>query len=738
MLPRVDHLLLAMIHWHPRCSGGWCGVIIFAAAAWFYLLQHRMSQRVSPSKTCWLLVPKGVTLALVLLLLLNPVSTVQHTETTTGKLLVLVDSSGSMEVADDYHQSRAARARQIVKMWEQALPAGLSMDELYFDTTVHAPDDPPARRDTDLGGCLLSLAERKDLASYLGIALLTDGGDEPLENPRLPKLPLYVVGIGTDAATWNDVSVVGANGPGIAEQNVDFDISADLQARAGRGGDFIARLASVHILLEHAIGTNAWEKTGEQMVDLSNLRRLVHFPVKCSEAGLQRYRVRIEPVTGELATSNNTRLLTVNVQRKSVRVLFFSEELGQEFKVLRNELAHDPGIAFTALFRTSGRRFVLQGDRQAGDEGLTEGLPATEKGLAPYNVLILGSFPAEQLLPNQMQAIEQFCEHGGTVIFLGGDAAFGRGGYAGTTLAALFPWRISGREPAPAHGQFPIHVPPTGAGNPLLAGIEEIVERNNVMLDAVNRVEELKTGAQSLLVTRVDGHELAVVATQAFGRGKVLAIASSTLWKWAMLPEPVRLAYGLLWRQAVRLLTGKTEGGQNLVVRWDKDFYRPGDLANAEIRVLGPDSAALQWAAILTTRNQPTPLTVVPAAGQPTIFQVNFRFRERGDFLFHLAAYQGSRMLETYEKNFPVTPLLPEGSRLEIDSLSLKKLAEAGGGTYFPESEARQLPEQFAGKCPQKTTIQESSLAETGPWFLLVFLSILAGEWIMRRKYGLF
>ncbi len=766
MSSSADHLFLALIQWHPRFSGVWCGVIVFAAAVWLYFLQRRLRRRVSPTRARWLLLPKILTLLALLFGLFDPVSAIQKNESTQGKLLVLVDSSSSMDVADDYRQPRVTRARNLVAAWKNALPRDLQMDELEFDTAIHKPGEAAssAVRGTDLGGCLLALSERNDLASYLGVVLLTDGGDEALENPALPKLPLYLVGLGTDPATWNDVSIASVDCPPTAEKDVGFDLGAELQARAGHGGGFASQLAQVQVLLEHGMGTNiwgkagdqtggqtaarsrgaatgevnGWEKVGGQTVDLSNLHSLIHLNVKPEELGIQRYRVTVGPVAGELSPLNNSRTVTVNVRKKSVHVLFYAQELGQEFKVLRNELAHDPGIAFTALFRTTGSRFLLQGDRLPGDEALADGFPAAKKSLAPYDALIIGPLPAENFPPPQMQALTQFVEDGGTVIFLGGDAAFGRGGYAPTPLAALFPWRISEREPELAHGIFPVHMPPAGTGNPILATVEDIVARGDATLDAVNQVDELKPGATALLAARVDGRELAVVATQPFGKGKVMAIATSTLWKWAAQPEPLGSAYGLFWRQAVRILTGKTEGGQNLAVRWDKDFCRPGEMVTGEIRALNPKAEALQFTATLTAKNQAAPVAVEPVAGPPQVFSVKVRFHERGEYNFRLVAYQGGRVLETYEKNFPVAPQVAEGSRLELDEVFLKRLAESGGGAYYQEREASQLPARFAVKNTRKVTVEESSLAEAGPWFLLVFLAVLVMEWVLRRKLGLF
>jgi len=217
-----------------------------------------------------------------------------------------------------------------------------------------------------------------------------------------------------------------------------------------------------------------------------------------------------------------------------------------------------------------------------------------------------------------------------------------------------------------------------------------------------------------------------------------MAIATDTLWKWALQPEPIRSAYGLFWRQAVRNLTGKTEGGQNLAVRWDKDFYRPGDQAAGEIRVLGAGAGVLRFTASLSRNNQSTAVEVAPLPGQPQTFQVKTRFRDRGDHDFRLVAYQGDRVLEAYEKTFPIAPRVDEGSRLELDEVFLKRVAALGGGVYFREADAGQFVERIASRPLRKVAVEESSLVEAGPWFVLVFLAVLVLEWTLRRKVNLF
>ena len=136
-------VFLAAIQWHPRLAPLWCAALLLALAAWGWLLWRRLKRR-APLAARWIALPKWLALLLLLLALFNPVSALQKSEPTQGRLLALVDSSSSMDVADDYHQSRAARAQAIVQRWKKSLPAGLTLDELAFDTTIHKPGQAPA------------------------------------------------------------------------------------------------------------------------------------------------------------------------------------------------------------------------------------------------------------------------------------------------------------------------------------------------------------------------------------------------------------------------------------------------------------------------------------------------------------------------------------------------------------------------------------------------------------------
>ena len=526
--------------------------------------------------------------------------------------------------------------------------------------------------------------------------------------------------------------------PATVEKEVEFEVVADWQARAGGRAGLAAKLTGLRAGLEE-LREGTRQKIGDLPLDLSRGGARTRFKTRAAEPGLRRYRVAVAALPGEVSALNNAREFVVDVQKKAVHVLYFTRELGMDFKLLRGELARDPGVSLTALLRTVSERFTVQGDRLAGDEELEAGFPTSEQTLRLYDCVIIGSFPAADWNAAQLAAVVKYVETGGAVVFLGGEKSFGRGGYAGTVLAPLFPWTVSDLEPPLAQGEFPVNVPALGASHGAMPGVRELLDRAAATVESLNRVGSLKPGATPLVQANLGTGVQPVIAAQAFGRGKVLGVASNTLWKWATKGEELRTAFGLFWRQAVRELTGKVEGGRLVSVRWNQDGYRPGEQAVAEIQVAGEQAA--QQARLLATlafNGQTTALPVESITGQPGAYRVKAQFRERGEYQFRLVVQQADQTVETYEKAWQIASRLPEGARLELNEAYLRKLATAGGGVFAREDGAAEFIKQLVAGLGQQTVVLETPLAERGPWFVGLLVLVMVLEWVMRRRMNLF
>jgi len=511
----------------------------------------------------------------------------------------------------------------------------------------------------------------------------------------------------------------------------------DVSAR--RKGALAARdLSSTAVVLERE-RDGKWTPEGEQTVNLENGWARSVFRVSCPEPGLQRFRATVQKLPGEVSHENNNRLVSVDVRKKTLHVLFFARELGAELKVLRAELIRDAGVTFTALYRTSGEHFTVQGGKFPGDDKLDAGFPTDQEILRHFDCIIVGSVSGSDWQDGQMQALRTYLDNGGAVIFLG-DEATARSGLGASILGPLMPWDTSERGGDRLHGKFTVSVPATASSHPVVAGLSALMAQSGgATVASLSRVGPARAGATVLLTAAVDRKTFPLVAIQRFGKGNVLAIASNTLWKWARQSPGMAQAYGLLWRQAVRNLAASLDGGQVLAVKWSAESYRPGEKAVAEIRPVVPASEhSLQFTASFRKGGAMKSVPVEPLQGQPGMVAVNYTFEKRGTYTFALAVRQGDTVLETYEKELPVGSCAGEGSRLELDDAALKRLAHLSGGAYYGEREIDRLAKDLAARHLTTKMTSDVSMLSDSPWFALLFVGVLACEWIVRRKRNAF
>jgi len=654
-------------------------------------------------------------------------------------------------------------------------------------------------RGTNLGTCLATMAEKPDISKYLGVVVITDGGDETVHNARLPQAPVYIAGVGSDPDGWDDVAVAGLEAPAVVEVQSKFTVAAEVVIRRGSGG-LASKQTQAQVRLEERTAnpkegekvrsgegrtllpsdlptfspsSAGWLVRSSGQIDLRMDRQRVELSVDSpAERGPRDYRVRIDPLPGELSALNNVRAFSVEVGKDKLPLLLFAQEVDWDFSTVRRELARDPALALTTLFRISEDRFVVQDNRQDGDRVLEAGFPTEEKVLDLYRCIILGSFPASQWQPAQMQTLLEYVRQGGAVIFLGGASSYAPGGYGNTALEPLFPWRLDGAGREFRAGQFAVNVPVAATNHRIVAEMAQALARDSgPKIESLNATGPLRSGAVALL----EAGAVPVIAMQHYGQGYSLAIATDTLWKWPRVSQALGEAFSHFWRQAVRNVSQWQEGERFLSVRWDQPRYRPGERATATIGVAGRYGAGqvhlkatllvgrasphdnVAWAsrpwiqdhgqdaratasgdARPTKSGQPETLDIAGALGSENEFSTSMVFRERGEHVFHVDAFVGEKLLESYEKKLHVGPVLNEGAKLEVDHAFLDYLATQSGGAYFRESDFAKLAETLRDRIVEKAVTMDMPLVQHNYVYILVLLAVLALEWTVRRKMNLF
>ena len=672
------------LEWNPSFGPVVTALIVLGAGIFFYLLFRHLVLRHGRKNAWVLLLPKMVIVGLLVIALLDPDFRWSGSNSTPAKVLILQDISSSMDLRDEGSSTRGDRAASLIRNLESSAPASIHFEVLPFDTVLHDPgfvSKSGTERGTDLAGMFVALANRKNLADANGIIVMTDGGDETIEPAGLPSVPLAIVGVGGPSDSWNDIGIGGVTVPASVEEKGQFDLEAELYARAGTHEN----LGALKVSLDEAHEKN-WTEVQSQTIDLSSLHAATVFHVQVNGTGTQRYRVRVPQLAGELTYANNTQNVSIQVQQRALHVLYFTQELGVDYKYLRKELGADPGVVFTAMYRVLQDQFTVQGDR-TGFQDLAKGFPTDDAILKRYDCVILGSFAANQFSDAQAQALVRFVENGGALVLLGGESSFGLGGYADGKLAALMPWMIRRDEPGLVTGTFPVTVAASGAAVEFTSGLrDDMGSSGGAVLDSLNQPGGLRPGAISLLDATLSDHTEPVVAWQRYGKGQVLGIATNTMWKWAASSPATRSLYGKFWRQAVRGMTRKLEGGSLLGIHWNREHYRPGEEAEVEVQLrAATEAGTIRLVGSLSGPDGDKEIDLTPEIGQANIYAAKMALTQRGDYTFRLSAYAGSNLVENYERALPVVPLLEEGASPELKEAYLRQIATKARGIYTGE-----------------------------------------------------
>ena len=164
-----------------------------------------------------------------------------------------------------------------------------------------------------------------------------------------------------------------------------------------------------------------------------------------------------------------------------------------------------------------------------------------------YDVYILGDLDSSAFKDQELRALAAAVERGAGLIMVGGFHSFGPGGYASTALANVLPVdmdrleRQNFGEAIRAEAHLPEDakpkMQPTRIGQShsvmqLAAAAENKRAWEELpAIDGANRLDRVKRNATVLAETG-DRHPLLIASE--YGRGRVLAFAGDSTWRWWM------------------------------------------------------------------------------------------------------------------------------------------------------------------------------------------------------------
>ncbi|MEE2636679.1 MAG: glutamine amidotransferase [Acidobacteriota bacterium] len=682
---------------------------------------------------------------LILLLLAQPVRD-EPVAAARGLVVVLVDQSRSMAIADVAGVRRIDAGRALIR--DTLIPAltdQLQVDVWGFGDELEPLEDltkEPEDRQSDLSGAVRQLRERYANESVSAIVVVSDGGDTSGAEPVVDEQPpIFALGLGAPViARDREIRDLYADQPGVAASLVELAVST----------------------VTHGLGLEPFDL---QVFEDSQLVRVI--PVVPRGDGIVTqtvvavsprpdrpvvYSVEIAHDPRELVAGNNTRRVLVEPPGRVRRVLLIEGGPGYEHSFLKRTLRDDPGFVVDAVIEKGlndrgERTFYVQAD-EARAQTLLTGYPEREEDLFDYDVVVLGNVDPQRLRPAHLELTAAFVSERGGGLLVMGARSFGDGGLRDTPLESVLPLELSPRglstvsTETASRAPQPITVTPVGERHPIMRlgpTPDHTRERWNAAppLGDIARMGAPRPAAAVLAVGGDASGDAPVVAVHRFGRGRAMVFAGEASWRWQMLAPASDDTYERFWKQTLRWLAA--DAPDPVMVRaWGGQVA--GDPVQVEIVVADDTFEPIAGATVQVVVQEPgretETHTAIPVAGKPGHYRLEVSSNTAGVYNVRVTGYDEETSLGVAE-----TAVLVGGAERELidprrHDAVLRRMARASGGQLVEPNAIEQL---IAG-------LRENVDPEPPPvardlwdsvWVMVALIALLVSEWGLRRRWGL-
>ncbi|HEX3726932.1 MAG TPA: glutamine amidotransferase, partial [Pirellulales bacterium] len=582
--------------WYFNPVGGYWLAGVLAAALVLLTFLGVPRHRLTPRRRRVLVALRLAVIALALFAVLRPALVTTKTKRQSATLVVLIDRSRSMMVADAVGGS--SRWAVLENTLADSLPELRKINEDFevhvytFDSEVHPVDfssgmldlgDGPDGTQTAIGAALEDVLRRESGKRLAGLLLLSDGTqrayaphDIPPQGParRLADLgyPLYTLPFGQSRGLnqARDVALKNLSVNQFVYVKNELDVHAAASAEGFSGQQF-----GVQLLMENTAGKMEIVGGKEIKVPAPGEAVPIDLHTVPQMPGEYKLTLRVEKQPGELVTTNNELSTFVTVLKGGVNVLYLEGALRADQKFLRRSLDASPDI------KVDYERVVGPDEKQRSGDLAARFKPGK------YDVYVIGDVDASCFTRQELEALANAVKRGAGLVMLGGFHTFGPGGYEDTPLRDLLPVAMDARErqrvgePIRSDVQLagPVKIRPArplGQRHYLMA-LGKPADREQTWaalppLEGANKLGPPKPGALVLAETP-DGKPLLVVHDAG---GRVMAFAGDTTWHWWM--EGFEAQHKQFWRQVILWLAHKDESADSSVwVKLDKRRFGPRD-----------------------------------------------------------------------------------------------------------------------------------------------------------------
>jgi uncharacterized membrane protein len=691
-----------------------------------------------------LLVPVGILQSLlaaaILCLLWRPVLNVERVRDRENVLAVAIDASASMAYGD----GERSRLQDVAAALQNGTLAKLEDTfevRLFSFAQTTTPLDslesiPAPGPQTRIGDSLVQVLQSAGSIPLAGVVLFSDGAENggSLSEERLTELasygvPIHTVGVGPEQVA-GDLELERLDVPSSAP------VGSTVTAQVGIRHEGAAKTR----LRVYDSDTLVAARDIELPSDTTATSLTIDLPA--GEPGTHELRFTLDALDGERNTVNNTRTRVVDVPATRRNILYVEGEPRWEYKFVRRAAERDRALRVASVVHTTPNKYYRQGIDTAGE--LAEGFPMTAAELFAYDAVVIGSYEAATLRPEQHRLLKEFVDQrGGSVLMLAARHGMASGGWQNAPIAQTLPAQLAGRQ-IMGLVQRPVRAQPTlyGAQSPILRFDPDPKKnadrwKNIPVLADYQALGKLKPGAIVLLEGNADRTRMPLLLWQHYGRGATFLLATASTLRWQMQLPPEDETHEVFWRQLLHAISATApprasieperlayddERNVRVVAELRNERFEPINDASVELRIAPQSEPAFTQPMQPSGQGDGRYVAGIDAAGA-------------GLYRIEMTARAGGR-----EVGSAITHVLRNDGVAEHFATNqhravLERLAAMTGGRYWKLSEldglAAAIPYSKAGVV-ERQTLDLWNL----PAVFLLLLLLKVSEWLLRLRWG--
>ena len=733
---------------------------LIAVAVWF--TYQKTTRPLSPGWKSYFVGLRSAVLIILLFCLLRPVINTTRVTPQETYLGVLIDDTQSMSIEDlEGGQSRQSAVE------EQLLADGLidelsetfqirsfrfdkntqriaGVEDLTEEGTTSSIDQALSYVDDQLNGLPLG-----------GILLVSDGADNNDGDPvsiaqefGARQIPVFTIGVGQENIP-QDIGIVDVSAAKTVLEGSVFSVQVAVNHQGYEGQEVELSIQDGDVAVASEVVT----------LGPAGVTQRYDLELTPERPELITYDLTVELQSDEIIDENNQySFLVDNTEKDALDILYIEGHPRNEYKFIRRAVAGDSSLRLATYLRTGPEKYYRQGIESATE--LSSGFPEDRESLFQYEAIVLGDIEESFFNADQLQMIDDFvAERGGGFLMSG----MVDEGFIDTAIADLLPVSLVAENFLPGHlrggirrGDHPTgelfypRLARNGEFSPLLRLAADDSDnfaawRQLPELQGIYVTGRIKPGATVLLEhprLQYQNQPLPLIASQRYGSGRSMSIASASTWRWQMMQPSEDETHETLWRQLLRWLA--VSAPDRITIEFDREFYNVGDEVNVSATVLNDEYEADNDATVWMQTTDPL-ATVIDTPmewdiEEDGVYRSSFVVEEEGVFsmLVDVASAAGESSSASLEKRtaFVVTPSLREYTNAGMDSGLLSRIAEASGGSYFDLADVNGVSDaiQFT---PNAYSEEVQIDLWDRPWLLALLILLLCVDWMSRRIRGL-